>query len=185
MILRKPILFLDLDGTVRKGFTELGRFVNKPEDVEVFPEVVPLLRLYRKAGFAIVGITNQGGIATGQAKEDDVHDAIMRTQELCHNLFDHIFMCSHFPGVDDYEMSQCLCRKPKIGMVVLAQSEIAERFGCLCPPHLMLFVGDRPEDEQCAANAGIRFMWAQDWRAQSSVTFETNQLPYEREAAFG
>lgn len=30
------VLYLDLDGTVRHGFDELGRFVNKPEDVTVF-----------------------------------------------------------------------------------------------------------------------------------------------------
>jgi hypothetical protein len=28
------VLYLDLDGTVRKGSDELGRFVNGPEDVE-------------------------------------------------------------------------------------------------------------------------------------------------------
>ena len=33
-----PVLYLDMDGTVRKGKDELGRFVNGPEDVEVFPE---------------------------------------------------------------------------------------------------------------------------------------------------
>jgi hypothetical protein len=34
-----PVLYLDLDGTVRKGKDELGRFVNGPDDVELFPEV--------------------------------------------------------------------------------------------------------------------------------------------------
>jgi D-glycero-D-manno-heptose 1,7-bisphosphate phosphatase len=38
-----PVLYLDLDGTVRKGYDELGRFVNTKEDVEVFPEVPAIL----------------------------------------------------------------------------------------------------------------------------------------------
>jgi D-glycero-D-manno-heptose 1,7-bisphosphate phosphatase len=36
-----PVLYLDLDGTVRQGKDDtLGRFVNGPEDVVVFPEAV-------------------------------------------------------------------------------------------------------------------------------------------------
>lgn len=27
----------------------------------------------------------------------------------------------------------------------------------------VLFVGDRPEDEQAASKAGIDFQWAKDW----------------------
>lgn len=30
----------------------------------------------------------------------------------------------------------------------------------------ILFIGDRPEDEQAAANAGIPFMWAHEWRGE-------------------
>lgn len=29
-----------------------------------------------------------------------------------------------------------------------------------------LFVGDRAEDEEAAASAGIDFIWAEDWRNQ-------------------
>jgi hypothetical protein len=32
------------------------------------------------------------------------------------------------------------------------------------PPHLALFVGDRPEDEGCAEAANVRFMDAAEWR---------------------
>ncbi len=35
-----PLLAVDLDGTVRHGKAELGRFVNGPDDVVVFPEAV-------------------------------------------------------------------------------------------------------------------------------------------------
>jgi len=45
---RVPVLYLDLDGTVRHGKTELGRFVNHASDVVVFPEV---RRIWRVAAF--------------------------------------------------------------------------------------------------------------------------------------
>lgn len=55
-----PILYLDIDGTVRKRFDELGKFVNKASDVVVFPEVPALLSKYKEAGWRIVGISNHG-----------------------------------------------------------------------------------------------------------------------------
>jgi phosphoglycolate phosphatase-like HAD superfamily hydrolase len=35
---------------------------------------------------------------------------------------------------------------------------------CSLPLEDALMVGDRVEDEQCAKNAGINFIWANDWR---------------------
>ncbi len=39
-----PVLYLDLDGTVRHGKDELGHFVNEPSDVVIFPEALKLMR---------------------------------------------------------------------------------------------------------------------------------------------
>jgi D-glycero-D-manno-heptose 1,7-bisphosphate phosphatase len=164
---RVPILFLDLDGTVRKGYDELGRFVNIPEDVEVFPHMAERLLAWRQKGYRIVGVTNQGGIATGQCTYENAAAAVYRTQVLCHQTFDRIFMCQHHPAAHDPEMANCFCRKPKMGMLVMAQEELSrEHPDEIYPPHLMLMVGDRPEDEQCAINAGVAFKWAADWRAE-------------------
>lgn len=41
---KKRVLYIDLDGTVRKGFGELGKFVNFASDVEIFPKVRELDR---------------------------------------------------------------------------------------------------------------------------------------------
>lgn len=164
---RIPILFLDLDGTVRKGFDELGRFVNKADDVELFPRMAERLLSYKQKGWRIVGVTNQGGIATGQLAFEDAAAAILRTQELTGNAFDRIMMCQHHPDAHDPEMANCFCRKPKMGMLVLAQNVLSlDHTDEMYPPHLALMVGDRPEDEKCAESAGVKFKWAADWRAQ-------------------
>jgi hypothetical protein len=61
-----PVLFLDLDGTVREGPDDpLGKFVNGPEDVRVFPEAVEQMRRWKDNGGRVLGVTNQGGIALG------------------------------------------------------------------------------------------------------------------------
>lgn len=162
------VLYLDLDGTVRKGFDELGKFVNKAEDVEMFDGVPELIQEYRNNGWRIVGITNQGGVALGLLSFDDMKNAIIKTQELCLNNFDKILACTHHPDAKDPEFANCWCRKPRIGNIVLAAEELARKYRDECyPPHLALFVGDRPEDRECANNAGIEFIDAKEWRKQS------------------
>lgn len=163
-----PVLYLDLDGTVRKGYDELGRFVNNKDDVEVFPEVPALLKAFKEQGWRIVGITNQGGVALGFMPFSDLTANIEETQRQCNGLFDKIMACVHHPDAKDPEMAVCWCRKPRIGLIVDAANAMGEQFEPeYYPPHLALFVGDRPEDRECAANANIRFMEAKDWRALS------------------
>ncbi|HVI80835.1 MAG TPA: hypothetical protein VM715_22320 [Candidatus Acidoferrum sp.] len=158
------VLYLDLDGTVRKGFDELGKFVNGPEDVEVFEGVPDLLEFYSSLGWRIVGISNQGGIALGYLTMETCIRAMLETQKQCLGLFDKIAWCSHHPDAEDPEMAVCWCRKPRPGLIIETALSLAETHREIYPPHLGLFVGDRPEDEQCAHNAALQFMSADVWR---------------------
>jgi D-glycero-D-manno-heptose 1,7-bisphosphate phosphatase len=164
-----PILFLDLDGTVRKGFDEIGRFVNGPEDVQIFDEVPALLRRYKDRGWRIVGVTNQGGVALGHLTFDAMTEALAETARQCGaGTFDRVISCVHHPRAADPEMAVCWCRKPRIGMLVFAGLSLGhQHHDEFYPPHLMLMVGDRPEDEECARNAGIAFKWAAEWRREA------------------
>lgn len=165
---RVPVLYLDLDGTVRKGKDELGRFVNGPDDVEVFPEAVEMMRRWKASGGRIAGVTNQGGIALGLVTFERVGQALVETQRQTGSLFDVIQMCRHHPSAKDPEMARCWCRKPSAGAVAEAVHGLRDRFPReIYPPYMGLFVGDRPEDEQCARSAGLNFQWAKDWRAQA------------------
>lgn len=163
-----PVLYLDLDGTVRHGKDELGRFVNGPDDVAIFPEAVEMMRRWKAGGGRIIGVSNQGGIALGHVTEPDVMAAMMRTHELTGHLFDKITFCRHHPQAADPEMARCWCRKPSPGMIVEAALDVSEHNpGEIYPPYLGLLVGDRPEDQECARLAGLDFQWATDWRAQA------------------
>lgn len=162
-----PLLAVDLDGTVRHGKTELGRFVHGPEDVVIFPEAVERMREWKARGGRVVAVSNQGGIALGHLSMATCAAAMMRTHELCGQVFDKILWCRHYPSeaVTDPEMRRCWCRKPSPGLLVEGALDIAAKHGEYYPPHLGLFVGDRPEDEECARLAGFPFQWAADWRA--------------------
>lgn len=161
-----PVLYLDLDGTVRHGFDELGRFVNTADDVVVFPEAVAMMRLWKQRGGRIIGVSNQGGIALGHMTYEDCARAMVRTDELTERLFDKIAFCRHHPNAAHPEIARCWCRKPSPGLLIEASLSVAARHpGEIYPPSMALMVGDRPEDEQCAAIASIDFQWAKDWRA--------------------
>jgi len=171
-----PILFLDLDGTVRKGPKELGRFVNGPEDVELFDGMVELIKSYKARGWRIVAISNQGGIALGDVTANSVNRAMEETNRLCARLFDRMYWCTHHPDAvaDEYaskeEKSICLCRKPMIGYVVVAMASMAEQYDEFYRPYTSLFVGDMEDDKQCAANANIPFKWSDTWREKGPLT---------------
>lgn len=160
-----PVLYLDLDGTVRHGKDELGHFANSASEVKVFAEVPALLATYKRAGWRIVAISNQGGVSLGYLSDQACAEMMLETQRQCLGAFDQICYCIHHPDALDPEYAVCWCRKPRIGLILTAANALAANHNEYYPPHLALLVGDRLEDEECAENAGIRFMLAAEWRA--------------------
>lgn len=167
---RVPVLYLDLDGTVRHGFDELGRFVNKPDDVVIFDGVVEKLAAYKDAGWRIIGVSNQGGIALGYLTMSECAKIMVRTQARTGGAFDKIVWCQHHPDSSDPEMARCWCRKPRPGMLIEGALNLAneskQRFGQpeIYPPHMALMVGDRHEDRGAAEAANVDFVEALWWR---------------------
>lgn len=159
-----PVLYLDLDDTVRKGPGTTGKFVNTPQDVEVFEDVPDILQKYKEAGWRIVGVSNQGGIALGYMSMKVCEQTMLETNRQCHGVFDRISWCRHHPSAKDPEMARCWCRKPSIGQITSVCDSMGYQFGELYPPHLALVVGDMESDRQLAKNANIDFMFADEWR---------------------
>lgn len=173
---RVPVLYLDLDDTVRHGFDTAGKFVNGPEDVVVFDGVPELLATYKQAGWRIIGVSNQGGIALGHMTLATCAAAMVRTQKLSGDAFDKIAWCQHHPNASDPEMARCWCRKPRAGLLIDAALALSQesraRFGRyeIYPPHMALMVGDRPEDRGAAEAANVDFVDAMWWRSNGGPT---------------
>ena len=132
------ILFVDLDGTVRR--TKSGAiFINTPQDQEIIPGVTEAIARY--PDHYVIGITNQGGVA---AKKKSLVSAIAEqqyTMELLPQLLE-IYFCPDFEGRECYKLVstdntircaainfqqepqllkwQGLCRKPNPGMLEIA-----------------------------------------------------------------
>ncbi len=162
-----PALLLDIDGTVREGKDDpLGRFVNGPEDVRVFPEAVERMRAWKAGGGRIVGVSNQGGIALGIVSYGRVAEAMVETHRQADLLFDKVAFCAHHPDAEHPEMARCWCRKPRAGLAIEALIDLGRRHPDeFYPPYMALMVGDRPEDEAMADALNVDFVWAAEWRA--------------------
>jgi D-glycero-D-manno-heptose 1,7-bisphosphate phosphatase len=164
------IIFFDLDGTLRK--TKSGAtFINDPADQKPIEGTQKALSYYQSKGFICVGITNQGGVAAGHKNLVDAE----REQEITLNLFPELLCVYYCP---DFDGNHCWLksrenpatpihiswakpfvgqfRKPGAGMIKAA---ILNHYGNGMPDDCWM-IGDRPEDEACAAAAGIKFIWA-------------------------
>lgn len=162
-----PLLLLDVDGTVRHGKEQLGRFVNRPADVVLFPEAVDRMREWKAAGGRIATVSNQGGIALGLVDRYAASRAMDRVRELAVDnngveMIDLMVWCVHHPDAGP----SCWCRKPQPGMLYRAVQTLSERHFDTehYPRELALMVGDRVEDRQCAEIAGVQFLPAYEWR---------------------
>ncbi len=162
------LLVLELDGTVRQGKDDaLGKFVNCAEDVVVFPEAILQMRKWKADGGRIIAVSNQGGIALGFLDFDTCAKAMLRTHELTGGLFDKIAFCRHHPDAIDPEYARCWCRKPSPGLLIETALSLSRSHKEFYPPYMGLFVGDRPEDQECSKLAGFDFKWASEWRAEA------------------
>ncbi len=98
---KNKAVFLDKDGTLIEDVGYLSSFNN----LKILEGVPENLQRLKNAGFKLIGITNQSGIARGIVKEEFVKESNLYLQE---NLgIDDFYYCPHHP--DD----KCQCRKPR------------------------------------------------------------------------
>ena len=67
--MKNKAVFLDRDGTINVDYG----YVYKPEDLVLLPGVIEALQLFQKAGYLLIVITNQSGVARGYFTEYDVN----------------------------------------------------------------------------------------------------------------
>lgn len=131
----RPVVFLDRDGTL----VVERDYLADPDDVRLVPGADRAIRALRDAGFAVVIVTNQSGIARGLYTEEDYRAVRARLADLLEEgdaAPDATYHCIHHP---DYT-GLCSCRKPGTGMHRRAAAELGLRLaGCYC-------VGDKVTD---------------------------------------
>ena len=145
----KPALFLDLDNTVRYVDDPSIPCPNKPSDIKIYPKVIEKINNFKKAGFYIFGVSNQGGIEKGYLTEENCELLMSTTNTLMDNSFDKIVWASKLISED---------RKPNPGMI----NKLALEYNIDLEASIM--VGDKDSDLMCSLNAGIKeFFYAKDF----------------------
>ncbi|MBF0423628.1 MAG: D-glycero-beta-D-manno-heptose 1,7-bisphosphate 7-phosphatase [Magnetococcales bacterium] len=146
---QRPALFLDRDGVINKEINYLHRV----KDFIFLPGVFDTCRMFLEAGFALIVVTNQSGIARGYYTEDDYHLLtrwmMQKFTEAGAPLTD-VLHCPHLPNgiVPEYRI-QCACRKPEPGMIL----EAGQRHDINLGQSIM--VGDKLSDIMAGGRAGV------------------------------
>lgn len=139
-------VFLDRDGTL----IEEGDYLADPDGVRLLPGVPEALLRFRSAGFLLVVVTNQSGIARGILSQDDYQAVADRLEEVLDAVgirLDATYLCACHP---DFSDGPCRCRKPATGMYESAQRDLDIDLAA------SVYVGDRISDAQPAITLGGR-----------------------------
>jgi D-glycero-D-manno-heptose 1,7-bisphosphate phosphatase len=143
--LLRPAVFLDRDGTLIAEVGHLG----DPDGVAMLPGVPDALRRLADAGYALVMVSNQAGVARGLFTEDDVRAVNERMVTMLAEQdarLDALYWCIHHPEFS----GPCDCRKPEPGMLHRAARENGLDLG------RSWIVGDHPSDARCGLGVGAR-----------------------------
>lgn len=141
--------FIDRDGVIN----EERRYVHRVEDFALLPGALQGLLQLQRAGYLLVVVTNQAGIARGYytaAQYDALTDHMLRLTRAAGVDIASVYHCPHHPqaAVDAYRLA-CDCRKPAPGMLLAA----ARDFGLDLPRSLM--IGDKRSDIEAGRAAGV------------------------------
>ena len=146
----KRAVFLDRDGTI---LDELG-YVTPESEIKLFPFSAEAITRLTAAGFPVVIITNQGGIALGlydHAFVDATHAQLSKTLAQAGADVTAWYYCPHHPDGKVSEFTgACECRKPATGMLDAAARDLGLDLAG------SWVVGDQWRDIELAHRAGAR-----------------------------
>lgn len=139
----RKAVFIDRDDTIVKDVP----YCNDPEKLQLLPGVPKAISRLKEAGYLVIVVTNQSGIARGLFDEnilDNVHDKMIREIAAGGGEIDDIFFCPHDPE------GGCGCRKPEIGMGVAAIMKHHIN------PTVSFMIGDRDKDIEFGKRLGLK-----------------------------
>ena len=147
---RPRAALLDRDGVIN---VDIG-YAHKPEDLVFVPGAPEALRRLKDAGWLVIVVTNQAGVARGYYDEAavDLFHAAMNQQLSAHGARIDAFYYSPYhedATLEAYRHADHPDRKPNPGMLLRGLAD----YGVAAEDAFM--IGDRDSDMQAAARAGV------------------------------
>lgn len=139
-------VFLDRDGVINSD--EGCYYVYRKEDLTLTPQLGECLKKLQDAGYLLIVISNQSGVARGVygvREVEQVHRFLREQLSTLGVQLAELYSCTHHPDV-----GKCLCRKP---LPLLVQKALA-RYSIDAAQSF--FIGDRETDMMAASSAGIK-----------------------------
>jgi len=150
MVTLKPAVFLDRDGVI----IEDSHYLGDPNRIRLVPGSADAIAALNRAGWPIVVVTNQSGVARGLFPPESVelvHDQLRQLLAGYGARIDAFHYCPHHPEAELPEFRQeCICRKPRPGMLTRAARELGIDLAA------SWMIGDRESDLAAGAAVGCR-----------------------------
>jgi D,D-heptose 1,7-bisphosphate phosphatase len=148
---QRPAVFLDKDGTLIENVP----YNVDPARMQFAPGVPEGLRILQDAGFGMIVVTNQSGVARGYFDEEALQTVEQRLRQMVHraaevDLLGFYYCPHHREGIVPPYDTACDCRKPEPGMLLQA----AEELKVDCDRSWM--VGDILNDVEAGHRSGCR-----------------------------
>lgn len=146
----RPAALLDRDGVL---ITDSG-YPHRPDQLVLIPGAAEAVKRLNDAGYVVVIVTNQSGVARGMFSEETMHgfnaDLVQRLAEGGGRI-DAVYACPfHAEAVEArYRHPDHPDRKPNPGMLLRAMAEHD------LDPARSFMVGDQPSDMEAARRAGV------------------------------
>lgn len=138
-------VFLDRDGIINKCAPP-HCYISRWEEFEFLPGVEEALRKLKEAGYLLIMVSNQRGIARGMLTEEQVrrlHTELQVYLRQRNAALDGIYVCPH-------NIAECHCRKPDIGLFLQAEKDFA------IDKNDSWMVGDSPSDIEAGQKYGVK-----------------------------
>jgi len=147
---KQAAVFLDRDGTINAE----KNYLHKIAEFEFIPGAPEAIKRLKDAGFLVIVVSNQAGVARGYFDEEAVrtlHRHIQSELAGYGTSIDAFYFCPHHPeeGVGPFRVS-CDCRKGEPGMLLQAAEDYNIDLG------KSFMVGDKLADIEAGKRAGCQ-----------------------------
>lgn len=141
-MMKNKCVFLDRDGVLNE---DSPNYAYQLDQFKILPGVPEALQRLKDAGYLLIVVTNQSGIALGIYTQQEMKACHNYLQETCGGIIDYFYFSPYHPKV-----TESLSRKPG---ALLFEKGIA-RFNV--DPQASWMIGDRERDLIPAKQLGVK-----------------------------